>query len=147
MRSKKKGSTLVTVVIIFGILFTVGTAILALTASDFKMRVVESKRVQNLYSSESGLDITEGIIRKAVEVAIIKGNTDVNTFTTSLYGDTGILKTEKDKQLSGQTCTYPKSGDDKKSRLLDDKGEPDNNAIITEQNNIFKSKYKNFLQD
>lgn len=97
MRKKKKGSTLITVVIIFGVLFTVGTSILALTASDYKLRIGESKRIQNLYGSESGLDIAQAIMRKTVESAIEESNKAVEAFLNNPGGltDANAIETEK----------------------------------------------------
>ncbi|MBK1810491.1 hypothetical protein JHL18_07570 [Clostridium sp. YIM B02505] len=77
MVMKKKGSTLVTVVAVFAILFTVGTAILSLSLSSYKLRKVESKKIENLYGSESGIDAAKKIIQVAVNTAIKKANSDV----------------------------------------------------------------------
>lgn len=70
MSNKKSGSSLIVVTIVMGILFTTGTALLGLTASDYKVRINESKRVENLYASDSGLDVTYNIIAKASQAAI-----------------------------------------------------------------------------
>ena len=70
MRNKKSGSSLVVVTIVMGILFTIGTAVLGLTASNYKVRINESKRIENLYASDSGLDVTYNIIAKTSQAAI-----------------------------------------------------------------------------
>ena len=70
MRDKKSGSSLVVVTIVMGILFTIGTAVLGLTASNYKVRINESKRIENLYASDSGLDVTYNIIAKTSQAAI-----------------------------------------------------------------------------
>lgn len=62
MRKKKKGSSFVIVVIIMAVLFTLGTSMLTVTASDYKMRINESNKLKNLYGADSGLDIVEEII-------------------------------------------------------------------------------------
>ncbi|GAA0077212.1 hypothetical protein UT300005_15900 [Clostridium sp. CTA-5] len=77
MRKKKKGSSLITVVIIFSILITVGTAMLSMTVGDYKMRVKESKNIENLYGSESGLDVAYDITVKTFEAAVQYGNKEV----------------------------------------------------------------------
>lgn len=70
MKKKKEGSTLVVVVIVMAIIFTTGTAILALTANNYKMRINESKRLQNLYEADSGLDVVKNIIIKTSQEAV-----------------------------------------------------------------------------
>lgn len=77
MRKKRKGSSLITVVIIFSILITVGTAILSMTVGDYKMRVKESKNIENLYESESGLDVAYDITVKTFDAAVQYGNKEV----------------------------------------------------------------------
>lgn len=71
---KKKGSTLVTVVIMCALLFTVGGAMITMITSDYKLRVVESKKLQNLYGAESGVDIGYNIIIKTFDIAVQEGN-------------------------------------------------------------------------
>ncbi|WP_288221605.1 hypothetical protein [uncultured Clostridium sp.] len=70
MKKKKRGSTFVVVVIVMAIIFTTGTTVLALTASNYKMRINESKRLQNLYEADSGLDVVKNIIIKTSQEAI-----------------------------------------------------------------------------
>ncbi|MBZ9692929.1 DUF2572 family protein [Clostridium sp. M14] len=74
MRKKKKGSSLITVVIIFTILITVGTAILSMTVGDYKIRIKESKRIENLYKSDSGLDVAYDVIIKTFDGAVKFGD-------------------------------------------------------------------------
>ncbi|AOR24623.1 pilus assembly PilX N-terminal domain-containing protein [Clostridium taeniosporum] len=74
MRKKKRGSSLITVVIIFTILITVGTAMLSMTVGDYKMRIKESRRVQNLYAADSGLDVAYDIIVKTFDEAVQFGD-------------------------------------------------------------------------
>ncbi|MBN1069120.1 DUF2572 family protein [Clostridium botulinum] len=74
MRKKKKGSSLITVVIIFTILITVGTAMLSMTVGDYKIRIKESKRIENLYKSDSGLDVAYDVIIKTFDGAVKFGD-------------------------------------------------------------------------
>ena len=55
MKKRKKGSSFVIVLIITSIFFIVGTSVLTMVGSDYKNRINESKRVQNLYEADSGL--------------------------------------------------------------------------------------------
>lgn len=70
LKRKKKGAALVIVVISMSLIFLVGTTILSVTASDYKMRKNESERIKNLYEADSGLNIVENIIIKSVQQAI-----------------------------------------------------------------------------
>lgn len=76
----KKGSSLVSVLVTLGILITVGTAVMSLSVSDYKSRIVESKRVKNLYESESGLEEAYGILGSIVDEAIVQGNEAVDKY-------------------------------------------------------------------
>ena len=70
INGKKKGSTFVIVVVLMSIIFTLGSAILTVTLSDYKIRINESKKLQNLYLADSGLDIVENIITKSTQQII-----------------------------------------------------------------------------
>lgn len=77
MKKRKKGSSFVIVLIITSMFFVVGTSILTMVASDYKNRINESKRVQNLYEADSGLDVVYNLIIKNSEAAIIYANSFV----------------------------------------------------------------------
>lgn len=77
IKGKKKGSTFLIVMVLMSIIFTVGSAILAVTASDYKTRINESKKLQNLYLADSGLDIVENIIIKSTQEAIKYADNEV----------------------------------------------------------------------
>ena len=50
MKRKKQGASLILLVIVFMFISTVSLAMLSMVASNYKGRVVESKRVENLYA-------------------------------------------------------------------------------------------------
>lgn len=81
---KKKGSTFLIVVIVMAIIFTTGTTILAVTANDYKMRINQSKKLQNLYEADSGLDVVENIIIKTSQEAIKYADKEVKRKFTEL---------------------------------------------------------------
>lgn len=138
MGRKKKGASLITVVVVFAILITLGTATLSLTATDYNLRVGESNRVKNLYYSESGIDITYGVMGKLVERAIKEGNKAVDTFMSSLNGDDGILATQR-KQINDKTITV--------GTYVNSDGTINEESIKNAQNNAFKIAFKNYLTD
>lgn len=77
MRKKKKGATLIVVIIIFMFVTGVCVGMLSLAAGNYTARVSESKRVENLYSSESGLDNAYNIMIKTFDAAAQYGNYSV----------------------------------------------------------------------
>lgn len=77
LKRKKKGSALIIVVISMSLIFLVGTTILSVTASDYKMRKNESERIKNLYEADSGLNIVENIIIKSVQQSISYADKEV----------------------------------------------------------------------
>ncbi|WP_297416804.1 hypothetical protein [Clostridium sp.] len=97
MKRKKQGASLIAVVVVFMFIFTVSTAMLSMVASNYKARIAESKRVENLYASDSGLDVAYNIIGKTFDAATKYANlkvtqleniqaTDINVSNdTSIY--------------------------------------------------------------
>ena len=67
---RKKGSSLVMVVFVTAIIFTVGTVMLALVQTDYKSRLQRSESIKNLYSADSGLNLVDNVIRKEAETAM-----------------------------------------------------------------------------
>lgn len=96
MKKKKRGSTMVMVVITMAIIFLVGTTVLGFTSSTYKRKVSESKRMQNLYEADSGLDIVENIIIKASQEAIKYADTKVKEGFTQNTIIATADKTEKE---------------------------------------------------
>lgn len=116
MRKKKKGSSLVLVLVIFLMLITVGTAIVSTTSVVYKNQINESKRAQNLYSSESGLDVTYNVIAKTIETAISLSNKAVNEL---LYKNYNLIEVEREAVKNGTELKFPvKIGDNSKSRII-----------------------------
>ena len=77
MKRKKQGASLIVVIIIFMFITTVSAATLTMVASNYKARVAEGKRVENLYSSDSGLDVAYNIIGKTFDAATKYGYYEV----------------------------------------------------------------------
>lgn len=72
-RRKRKGSSMLLVIAIFGILSIVGTSILAATTANYKLRIQENNRVKNLYSAESGINMAYLELINTVEDALKHG--------------------------------------------------------------------------
>lgn len=83
MVKKKRGSSLVTVAVLSCVLITVGTAMVSMTVGDYKMRMTESTRIRNLYSSESGLDVAYDILVKTFDAGVQYGIQKVDDYKKS----------------------------------------------------------------
>lgn len=149
MIRKKKGSTLVTTIIIFGALLVTGTAILAMSVGDYKMRLSQNKRIENLYGSESGLDVAYDIMVKDFDSAAQFGAfrakqlevKDANN--DSIYKPLYVEQQVKLKELeeyNSKNPEHPKSPEQIES---------DRKAIYKEmdalKNKEFKRSFKTFL--
>lgn len=123
-RKKKKGSALIIVVISMSLIFLVGTTILSVTASDYKMRKNESERVKNLYEADSGLNIVENIIIKSVQQAISYADKSVKQKFSKLKeterNNEEIDKLFKDKfyEYLSKEESYNNEGKNEKVKIL-----------------------------
>lgn len=75
---KKKGSSLIFVLVTLMVMVTFGFSILSLTLMSYKKRFTEANEKRNQYFSEAGIDIAYGIIGKTVDQAMAEGNNAVN---------------------------------------------------------------------
>lgn len=71
---KKKGSSLVAVLVICSIVLVTATTMIGVATSDVRMRMNESKKLQNMYRSDSGLEVFYNIILKDTEMAVDYAN-------------------------------------------------------------------------
>lgn len=83
MKRKKQGASLIVVIIIFMFITTVSMSMLSMIASNYKARVMESKRIENLYVSDSGLDVAYNIIAKTFDSATKYGYYNVQKLKSS----------------------------------------------------------------
>lgn len=67
---KKKGSSLMIVVMSFTMIMTIGVSLMSLTLASYKKRLVEVNEKRNQYFSEAGIDIAYDIIEKTVDAAV-----------------------------------------------------------------------------
>lgn len=78
---KKKGSSLLVTVCMFAILSIIIMSILAMTTAGFKLRKDESKRIENFYGADSGIEIAYAEIQNVILEAIKSGNKLVDDIT------------------------------------------------------------------
>lgn len=83
MKRKKQGATLIVVIIIFMFVSTVSMAMVSTILGNYKARVAESKRAENIYASDSGLDVAYNVISKTFDVAAKYGKAKMDTLGSS----------------------------------------------------------------
>lgn len=174
MKRKKQGAGLITVIIAFMFVFTVSTAMLSMVASNYKARVVESKRIENLYASDSGLDVAYNIIGKTFDAATKYANlkvqkmqklTEVSTDDgTSIYNEDYItvqieIKSLKDsindlqEEINTLSDWNRNNPDNPRSKSEIEMQIAQKKALIKDDENIkdilcneeFKRSFKNFI--
>lgn len=72
-KRNNRGSTLILALVFMVVLMTLGGAILMVLNTNYKVRVKEGRRLQNLYKSEAGLDVTYNILAKNFEAGVKSG--------------------------------------------------------------------------
>lgn len=151
MKKKKRGSSFIIVIIIMAILFTTGSAILALAGSDYKMRVNSSRKLENMYAADSGLDLVYNVILKNSEAAIMYANQKISEeyngqeMTKELYAQINVdFKNEFIKFLGTKSLEAGKASTD----AILSQGIRDLKYMeFKEKNNIVSSAFKNLFED
>lgn len=158
MKRKKPGASLIAVIIIFMFICTVSTAMLSMVAGNYRARVVESKRVENLYGADSGLNVVYNIIGKTIDAANKYGylkvqqlqsltkDSDYYNGTSPFNQDYIDLKKDIDyweNYNSNQIDEHQKQSQD----YIDSKINEDNEIINSIINEEFKRAFKNFILD
>lgn len=72
-KRKTKGSSVLIVIAIFGILSILGTSMLAATTASYRLRIEESNRMKNLYAAESGIDKAYIMMTEVIQDALNSG--------------------------------------------------------------------------
>lgn len=127
---KKKGSSLIFVILTFAIITIVGTSILSLTLMSYKKRIVESTEKRNQYFSESGLDVAYGVIGKVIDDAISNGNSTITDYTDRLNDE---ISNEKENFAQGNKDN---------NKYLNEDGSVNEELIAQEKNDIFRKTYE-----
>lgn len=124
-----KGSTLVMLLVIMGVLAMLGTVILSVTITNYKMKIVQSKDKKNLYFAESGIDEAYGKIGQVVDEGIISGNNTAVNFMESIDFDLEIANYELGIE----------------SPYVNEDGTINYAVLEAEQNQVFKDEYKKYI--
>ncbi|MDS0525685.1 hypothetical protein NNC19_08345 [Clostridium sp. SHJSY1] len=154
MVRKKRGASLVSVVIISGVVITMGTAMLTLTVGDYKARMNESSRIKNLYSSELGLDVGQEILGKNFDAGVKYSISKVEEYKKSDYFINKVAEGLKDdlKNFEASKKQISQSTDSNKVKELIELNkkidETKKSIQIEEENNIdtyFKKIFNDFV--
>lgn len=73
MRRKREGASLIYVIITFMFVSMVSVSMLSMVSANYRGRVVENKRIENLYGADSGIDVAYNIIGKTFDAASMYG--------------------------------------------------------------------------
>lgn len=92
-KKKKKGATLAYVIVVLAIVAVIGTAIVSLSLSNYKAIIVDSKKTENLYMSESGLNEVQALLESISVEAVKAGNEKVAKEMAN--GNTAVSDVEK----------------------------------------------------
>lgn len=158
MKRKKHGNSLIVVITTCMFVTTVSAATLSMVAGNYKARVAESKRVENLYASDSGLDVAYVIMGKTFDAAAKYGYHEVELLKKEDEARDAIsennityrnLKTDirnNQREIEYLKNTTPMTNDIRKTIAKDnDKIKQDNDEINILINNEFKRTFKNFI--
>lgn len=122
---KKKGSSLIFVLVTFAVITIFGVSVLSLTLVSYKKRLVDTTEKRNQYFSESGIDIAYGVIGKTVDTAVKEGNEALEAEIVKLQDPT------KAAELTDQDKEY-----------LNADGSINEDAI---KRNVFLAEYKSYI--
>lgn len=75
---KTKGSSMLFVLIFFGIVSILGTSIVGVTYTGYSTRIKENNKIKNLYSAESGIEQAYLKLSSVIDSAISEGISEVN---------------------------------------------------------------------
>jgi len=153
MRKKKKGVALIIVIIIFMFVCSVSIAMLSMVAGNYTARVSESKRIENLYSSESGIDMAYNIVGKTIGAGIKYGYYQVSELRRKenegpyqpYYNKLDNDINELEKDINDYEATRKSAQDDNTKRSIDEQIVRCKNGIETDKttmNDLFKEEFK-----
>lgn len=160
MKRKKEGASLIVVVIVFMFVTTVSMAMLSMVAGNYRARVMESKRIENLYASDSGLDLAYNIMAKTFDSATKYGYYKVQALK-SKEGNPNSINDDKYKDLEADIKALEDDIEDlKNEEPSETRSRKDINDDIKEKSNLiiesknleqlllneeFKRTFKNFI--
>lgn len=92
---KKKGSSLVAVLVICSIILVTATTMIGVATADVRMRINQSKKLENMYKSDSGIEVVQNILAKDSTIAIEKAKAE----TKKYVNEKGAVGETEDSKL------------------------------------------------
>lgn len=111
---KKKGATLAYVIVVLAIVAIIGTAIVSLALTNYKSIILNGKRTENLYMSESGLDKLKVYLDNITAYGVEAGNKAVDKLNLAELNSSSL----EDKQNKVFKESYEKSVEDNLKKLF-----------------------------
>lgn len=71
---KRRGSSLIYVIIVFMFVIVISMAMISMVSGNYKSRISESKRIENIYASESGINTAYNIMAKTFDAGVRYAN-------------------------------------------------------------------------
>ncbi|MCB2289671.1 hypothetical protein LGK97_07825 [Clostridium sp. CS001] len=154
MRRCKRGSSLIIVLILFSVLSILGTAILGLTVSNYKLKIVKGRIKENLYASEAGIDESYKIISKVIDTAINESNIKIDEFTKEeMNKEIEKEKTKQELKAKGEInddieeAEWDINNKGSEYITVDSNGIFITDELENQQNIKFKEYYKSYIEN
>lgn len=160
MKKSKEGAAYIVTIIIFMFVTIVSIAFLSMITSNYYGRISESKRTQNLYGSESGLDTTYNIIVKNIEASSFYANEKVKALkkVKDITYDEYKVLTDNDKKAlyalyadieywKYYNGNLEENQEPKDQVRIDSYIKNDNEDIEKLINKVFKNEFKSFFSN
>lgn len=126
----KKGSMMLLLMIVIGILTILGTVILSVSISNYKMKLTNSRVKKNFYISDSGIEIAEYIIKNVIKDAVEAGDDAAYEY---------LINLDLEREIEDEELRID-------SPYINDDGTINTEYIEREQNEIFKKTYKDYIK-
>lgn len=168
MRRKREGASLIYVIITFMFVCMVSSAMLSMVSANYRSRTIESKRIENLYGADSGIEVGYNILGKTFDSATQYGyycvkqlnektNESNSTFKdkynlvkddiNKLQTDIDDLNKEISYELKKESPNKATINLKKKSILNKKEGIQEDNDILNDiLNEEFKMSFSNFIK-
>ena len=161
MKIKKEGSSLIFVVIMFMFVMVVSTAMLSMVLGNYESRIVENKRVENLYGADAGINVASNVIEKTFDAATKYGyfcRKELLSNSTNAqlkFGDEYTAINNDITQLESEIQTLKEQESNSDSEIEKKRNQiAKNNQVIEEDNKLleilldeeFKAGFRSFFE-
>lgn len=138
MIKKKEGASLIVVIIIFMFVASVSIGMLSMIGANYKARVSESNRIENLYSSESGLDVAYNIMIKTFDAGTTYGYYEVEALKKGIQNNDKNPNIKKYADLKSDISNLNSKIEAAQAAIKSARDSDDKAEIKTQNNNIQK---------